>query len=157
MAWDALHAYFIRAAKAHPERTAVEEIDGLCLTYKQLDGLSDRVRDRLRLWGVGPGDRVGLYMRKSIDAVASMYGALKCGAAYVPVDPGAPAARDAFVLSDCAVRAVVVEDGFAEGLRAALATLGKPVPRLLPIGEPGGGSAIAAALDREDREDPAPA
>ena len=32
----------------------------------------------------------GFYLRKSIDAVASLYGVLKAGAAYVPVDPGAP-------------------------------------------------------------------
>ncbi len=44
--------------------------------------------------GVRPGDRVGIYLRKSIDAVAAIYGILKAGAAYVPVDPGAPAGAE---------------------------------------------------------------
>jgi hypothetical protein len=54
---------------------------------------------------VRPGDRVGIYLRKSIDAVAAIYGILKAGAAYVPVDPGAPPARNAYILHNCAVNA----------------------------------------------------
>ncbi len=38
-------------------------------------------------WACGPGDRVGIYVHKSIDAVAAIFGILKAGAAYVPVDP----------------------------------------------------------------------
>ena len=82
-----LHEFFLEAARRHADRPAVEEIDGRFLTYAELNLLSDRVRDRLARWGVGPGDRVGFYVQKSIDAVAAMYGILKCGAAYVPVDP----------------------------------------------------------------------
>ena len=73
--------------------------------------MSDRLRDRLRAMGVRPGDRVGIYLRKSIDAVAAIFGILKAGAAYVPVDPGAPAARGAFILNNCQVNVVVIESG----------------------------------------------
>ena len=38
----------------------------------------------LRQMGVEPGDRVGICMRKSADAVASIFGIMKAGAAYVP-------------------------------------------------------------------------
>src|SRR5437667_225384 len=74
------------------------------ITYRDLASLSERVRDRLRRLGVREGDRVGLYMRKSIDGVAAIFGILRAGAAYVPVDPGAPPARNAFILNDCSVR-----------------------------------------------------
>jgi acyl-CoA synthetase (AMP-forming)/AMP-acid ligase II len=57
-------------------------------------------------------------MRKSIDAVASIFGILKAGAAYVPVDPGAPPARNAYILSDCSVRAIVIENQFVDRLSA---------------------------------------
>ena len=63
--------------------------------------------------GIGSGDRVGLYLHKSIDGVAAILGILQCGAAYVPVDPLAPVSRAAYILADCAVRAVIVERSFA--------------------------------------------
>jgi acyl-CoA synthetase (AMP-forming)/AMP-acid ligase II len=83
--------------------------------------------------GVRPGDRVGIYLRKSIDAVAALYAALEAGAAYVPVDPGAPVGRNAFILSDCAVKAIVIESRFEASLRAELELLGA-VPELLVTG-----------------------
>ena len=64
------------------------------LAYGELDTLSDRTRDRLTAWGVQRGDRVGLYLKKSVDSIAALFGALKAGAAYVPVDPDAETAGD---------------------------------------------------------------
>ena len=66
-----LHDVLSRSAAVHPERVAVREPAGASLTYRQLDELSDRLRDRLVALGVGRGDRVGIHLRKSIDAVAS--------------------------------------------------------------------------------------
>ena len=119
-----LHAFFVRAAREHPGHTAVVEPGAGSVTYGELAALSDRVRDRLRADGVRPGDRVGIYMRKSIDTVAAIYGILKAGAAYVPVDPGAPPARNAYILNNCGVALVVVEQRFADRLRAELRTAG---------------------------------
>jgi acyl-CoA synthetase (AMP-forming)/AMP-acid ligase II len=90
------------------------------ISYGELDALSDRLRDRLTQLGVGRGDRVGIYLRKSIDSVATLLGAIKAGAAYVPVDPGAPAARGAYILDNCAVKVVVVDATLADKLGAAL-------------------------------------
>ena len=86
--------------------------------------MSNRVRDRLHALGVRPGDRVGIYLRKSIDSVAAIYGILKAGAAYVPVDPGAPAERNAYIMDNCAVKAVFVESGPAGDFRIELARQG---------------------------------
>jgi acyl-CoA synthetase (AMP-forming)/AMP-acid ligase II len=52
---------------------------------------------------------VGIYLPKSIDSVASIFGILKAGAAYVPVDPTAPVARNAYIVGNCSVSAVVME------------------------------------------------
>ncbi len=94
-----LHRGLIEAARRFPDRPAVEEPGGRALTYRELDRLSDRMRDRLAAMGVVSGDRVGFYLYKSIDTVATLYGILKTGAAYVPVDPGAPPGRNAYILS----------------------------------------------------------
>jgi acyl-CoA synthetase (AMP-forming)/AMP-acid ligase II len=111
------------SASAWGDRVAVEDQRG-SIRYDELDSLSDRMRDRLAERGCGPGDRVGIYLRKSIDSVAAMFGILKAGAAYVPVDPFGPPARNAYILSDCSVRAVVIESSFVEGLRRHWSTEG---------------------------------
>ncbi len=151
-----LHELFEDAALRVPHRVALEEPAVRAgtdrRTYRELAALSDRVRDRLRHWGVVDGDRVGLYLRKSIDGVASILGTLKAGAAYVPVDPNAPVARNGYILGDCAVKVVVVERRFADAVQGELAAHGSS-PRALVLDDVGGGLGLAAALDREDAAD----
>jgi amino acid adenylation domain-containing protein len=151
-----LHQFLLNTARLCPDRTAVEEPGYGMLTYQELANLSDRLRDRLSALGVGTGDRVGIYMRKSIDAVASIFGILKTGAAYVPVDPGAPAARNAYILHNCAVRVVIMEERFEAKFRDEIAQLG-PTPQLLLLEGTGGGVPLRQALDREEAQGPAPA
>lgn len=139
----------------YPDHTAVEDPDRASVTYAELGRLSDDVRDRLHHLGVRPGDRVGIYLRKSIDAVAAIYGALKAGAAYVPVDPEAPQERCAYVLNNCTVRALICDRALAEALEPELARLGE-LPALLRVQAEEGAVPLAAALEREQRRDPAP-
>ncbi len=150
-----LHQLLDRSAQIHPERTAVEEPGKGTITYQGLAALSDRFRDRLCHLGVQRGDRVGIYLRKSIDSVASIFGILKTGAAYVPVDPGAPAARNGYILSDCSVKVVVVEDSFEKGLRAEIGQRGE-TPHLIVLEGVGGGLSLEKALDQAQENDPAP-
>ena len=124
----ALHDGFIESVQRSPARPAVSEPGGPTLTYRQLDSLSDRVRDLLQARGVVPGDRVGIYLPKSIDSLAALLGVLKAGAAYVPVDPGSPASRAACILADCTVRMVLAERPFVEPLAAELRALGTGNP-----------------------------
>jgi L-proline---[L-prolyl-carrier protein] ligase len=149
-----LHRYFIDSTRRWPNSVAVIEPGHGSISYAELDALSDRVRDRLAALGVRRGDRVGLYMRKSIDAVATIYGVLKAGAAYVPVDPGAPAARGAYIMHNCAVSVVVIESGFEEKFRGEIDRLGGG-PRLIVIDAPHAGASLGAALDRADAASPA--
>ncbi len=150
----ALHHAFCAAAVHHAARTAVVEPERGAVTYAQLDALSGRLRDRLVAMGVAPGDRVGIYLRKSIDAVAAIYGILRAGAAYVPVDPEAPPARNAYIMHNCAVKAVVMEARFEDRFITELFALGEAPPRLL-LEATGGGEPLARALDAADAEGPA--
>ena len=156
MSATGLHAILGQSAGRHPDAVAIEESSlddrgGVrSITYRELDRLSDRARDRLRALGVRGGDRVGLYARKSIDGIAWIFGALKAGAAYVPVDPTAPPPRNAYVMDNCSVAAAMVERRFEERFRAEMQALGR-VPPLLVIDEAGGGAGLRGALEREDR------
>jgi amino acid adenylation domain-containing protein len=143
-------------AARRPEHVAVEDpASGGAISYGQLKDLSDRLRDRLIHLGVKRGDRVGVYLTKSIDAVASIFGILKSGAAYVPVDPHAPVARNAFVFGNCAVQAVVVERAVHDALSTEMAAAGS-VPPTLVLDGAGDGAPLREALDREQANDPAP-
>jgi amino acid adenylation domain-containing protein len=142
-----LHGYFVDAARKWPQNTAVVDPGRGSITYAELALLSDRLRDRLAALGVRRGDRVGIYMRKSIDAVAAIYGILKCGAAYVPVDPGAPAARNAYILQNCQVKAIIIESRFQEKLLTEWGASAER-PAIFSIGE----LALARALDPADAD-----
>ncbi|MDN5753515.1 MAG: amino acid adenylation domain-containing protein, partial [Nitrosospira sp.] len=153
MSHCALHLFFVQAAQRWPQRTAVIEPGAGSITYGELAALSDRVKDRLRHEGVGSGDRVGIYMRKSIDAIAVIYGILKAGGGYVPVDPGAPPARNAFIMHDCAVRLIFTEHRFETGLRNELRQLGS-TPQFFIVERTGGGKELNKALDQAGSQHP---
>jgi amino acid adenylation domain-containing protein len=67
----------------------------------------------------------------------------------VPVDPGAPVTRNAYIFANCAVRVVIVEKRFAEPLRAALAELGA-TPPLLVLEQSDTGCALAPTLAHDN-------
>jgi non-ribosomal peptide synthetase component F len=143
----ALHRYLIDNARRDPRAVAVVEPGVGAIDYGELDRLSDLMRDKLVTLGVVRGDRVGLYLRKSIDALVGIFGALKAGAAYVPVDPGAPATRGAYILGNCAVKVSLVEAAQAQRLRDELDAVGAK-PELIVVERVGqAGAGIAAALE----------
>jgi amino acid adenylation domain-containing protein len=149
-----LHQFLDHSARISPHHPAVEEDEGGTITYEDLLLLSNRLRDRLHHIGVRPGDRVGIYIPKSVDAVASIFGILKMGATYVPVDPTAPVARNAYILNDCSVKAVIIEKGFAEKLRAELGESGEKLA-FVPLEGSGGGQSLSQTLDDLHESDPA--
>jgi amino acid adenylation domain-containing protein len=76
----------------------------------------ERVADALAAAGVGPGERVGVCAPKSIASVTGILATLRAGAAYVPADVTAPAARNAFIFGDCAVHSVLADPETAQTL-----------------------------------------
>jgi amino acid adenylation domain-containing protein len=101
-----------------PGRLAVAGPDGQ-LTYGELDREADAVAHALVGWGVRPGDRVALWWPKSARAVTIMQAALRCLAAYVPIDPLAPVERAARLIRDCNARVTVTTAQHADRLRLA--------------------------------------
>src|SRR5207248_4281441 len=95
-------------------------------------------------------------MRKSADGIASLFGIMKAGAAYVPVDPTAPASRNAFIFHNCAVKVLIVEARLAKGLREQFSQLGY-TPQLIVIDGVGSGLPLTQALEQLDTIQPAPA
>ena len=142
------------SANKWPNNIAVVAPSGAQMTYSELDKLSDRVRDHLVASGVSSGDRVGLFMRKSIDTIAVIFGVLKAGAAYVPVDVSAPTTRGAYILNNCAVSAYFVESSAHGSMSEDLSALGFS-PDTYVIDDPDDGSSLNACLDKMGAVNPA--
>ncbi|HEU0298103.1 MAG TPA: amino acid adenylation domain-containing protein, partial [Longimicrobium sp.] len=115
---SSIHALFAAQAARTPDAAAVE-FGAARLSYAELDARASALAARLRAAGIGPGGRVGVRMERSAELVVAMLGALKAGAAYVPLDPAYPAERLAFMRDDAGVGALVVRRGEADESRAA--------------------------------------
>jgi amino acid adenylation domain-containing protein len=155
MATRALHQLLDISASRFPDRVAVEEAESGSICYDELARLSDRLRDHLRELGVGAGDRVGICMRKSADAIASLFGIMKAGATYIPADPTAPASRNAFIFRDCGVKVLIIEVRLAAALRSEFSQRGF-APEIIVLEGTGAGVPLTEALDRLDAVSPAP-
>ena len=107
-----------RAAARRPDHPAVEDEHGRTLTYADLGRAADRLATRLGRWGVGRGDRVGLFLPKGIEAVAAIHGVLRVGRGVRAGRPDrARRSRGAGIFADGGVKAVVVAAGLAAALR----------------------------------------
>ncbi|MCK0103943.1 amino acid adenylation domain-containing protein [Pseudohalocynthiibacter sp. F2068] len=117
----------IRSANLTPDTIAVSDATGNRFSFAELDTLANDVAFNLSAFGVKPGDRVGLCARKSIDTVGAIFGILRAGAVYVPVDPTAPIARSSSIFTDCEVQVVLADTDKATPLATEMAELGFPV------------------------------
>jgi non-ribosomal peptide synthetase component F len=95
----------LRAA-GQGDRLAVDAGD-LTLTFDQLDARANRLARRLLAAGARPGDRIGLLFDEGVHAYAGMLAVLKVHAAYVPLGPGFPSDRLAWIVQDAEVGLVL--------------------------------------------------
>src|SRR5207302_640191 len=102
------------------------------LTYRELDEASNRLARQLDELGVCPGDRVALYLDKSLESVIAVYGIMKAGAAYVPFDPDAPVTRLAYIAGNCTTACVVTGVEKREQWEALLGS-GAPVSTFIVL------------------------
>ncbi|MGK5641713.1 amino acid adenylation domain-containing protein, partial [Streptomyces sp. URMC 126] len=113
-----LHAVFERQAAAWPDETAVVYRDTR-LTYRELDERANRLAHHLRsVVPLRPDDLVGLVLDKSELMIVAIVAVWKAGAAYVPIDPGYPDDRIAYMLEDTGARLVVANEAHGDRLRA---------------------------------------
>jgi len=89
-----------------PERVAV--VDGKAEhTYGDLDHQSLSLATALQEAGVEKGDRVGVYLEKSWEAIVAMLAASRAGAAYVNINPLFKPPQVAYLAQDCDIRVMI--------------------------------------------------
>ena len=84
------------------------------LTYRELDEASNRLAHLLVDHGVGAGGCVALLSSRSAEAIVAILAVLKTGAAYLPIDPGLPAARLQFMVADASPVAALTTGGLTD-------------------------------------------
>ncbi|QHC47039.1 amino acid adenylation domain-containing protein [Serratia marcescens] len=94
-----VHELFEQQARQTPQAIALIQ-DAQRLSYAQLNARANRLAHRLIGRGVQPGDRVAVRLARSIELVCAQLAVIKAGAAYVPIDPQLPAARQAWIADD---------------------------------------------------------
>ena len=105
-----IHQRLERSALDHPASVAVATVDR-SVTYERLDQHAGQIASTLMTSGVTLGDRVGVLMDKSPAAVAALYGVMKAGGVYVPIDPAMPVPRIVMIAEDCGLQVIVTEAG----------------------------------------------
>ena len=100
-------------AERSPEKEAVR-FSGKGLSYAELESRTNSLARTLIDQGVARGDRVGIFMYKNLELAVALYGIMKAGAAYVPLDPFAPVARLAYVIQDCGIRHLITKEAKAD-------------------------------------------
>lgn len=102
------HTMFERQAAQRPGEAAVVWPSG-SLSYRALDRAANRVARLLRAHGARPDHPVPVVLAKGHRQVVAVYAAFKAGAAYAPIDAGAPAARIGYLLDQLDSTVVLTE------------------------------------------------
>ena len=137
-------ARLLRVAREHPEASAVVA-GGTRLTYADLVERAASLARHLTRLGVGPETRVGVFLDRDALLPGALAAVHLAGGAYVPVDPGYPADRTGFILTDCAAPVVLT----TAALRGRLPDLPDAVVVAVEELPPDGGP-VPATVDLDD-------
>lgn len=111
------------AEKSPDIHAVVDPTSAESLSYRDLNLHANAVAEHLDQLGLGPEDRIGIYLERSIDFIVAVIGVLKAGCCFVPLDPEYPAKRLEWMAHDAGLRVVMThpgkdDDGFAAHIRS---------------------------------------
>ncbi|MBO5150935.1 MAG: amino acid adenylation domain-containing protein [Methanobrevibacter sp.] len=106
---ERLNKIFENQVELHPDRVILYASDGE-FTYSQLNEKANRIAHSLIKKGVCPEDRIMFILNRNSNVMASVFGILKSGAAFIPVDSEYPTERIEHVLTDSESKFIIVDD-----------------------------------------------
>lgn len=128
-----LHQTLENAARDHGNKVALK-CGATSFTYADIDAQANRLAQFLRTRGVKRGDRVATFVDNGIEAVVSIYAALKCGAVFMPINPLTKKDKLTYMLNDARASALIAHDILASEFIESLQTNGT-VQTCVVVGE----------------------
>ncbi|MES2332684.1 MAG: non-ribosomal peptide synthetase [Bacteroidota bacterium] len=87
--------------------------NGTSITYEQLNEASNQLAALILSNGIQTGDSVGLLVDRSQNMLIALLAILKCGAAYIPLDPEYPKQRIIYMLENSGAKLVLTEKKYS--------------------------------------------
>ncbi|MDX1726190.1 MAG: condensation domain-containing protein, partial [Pseudomonas sp.] len=112
-----LPALIAAQARLRPDAIALVH-GGERLSYAELEAQASRLAHLLIERGVGPEARVGLSLERGNAMIVGLLAILKAGGAFVPLDPGYPRERLAYMVEDSGLQWLVTSSDLAGRLPA---------------------------------------
>ncbi len=104
--------WYARETPAHPALL----FQGESLAYADLDRLANQLANALISNGIEQQQKVGIYIHKGLELGVAIYGILKAGCVFVPLDPFMPEERLQIIMDDCDIRHLITSDVLAAKL-----------------------------------------
>lgn len=115
---DNLRATAERTPTRPASRCGAAEVD-----YQTLDVISNQIARMLHQCGAKKGDRVGILLDRSLEVAFAVYGTLKAGVVYVPIDPLSPAARIQHIVENCGITHLITAPNKARFIKDSIQSL----------------------------------
>jgi amino acid adenylation domain-containing protein len=136
-----LHGLFEQQVQRSPDSTALVYAahgDSHAVTYRELNRRAGRLAGGLKQTGVQPDDIIAVKMERSIEMMIAIFGILKAGGAFLPIDPDSPGERIDFIIKDSRARILLDKEYVTFSHH--------PVPRMIPLPVGRGGSSLAYVI-----------
>lgn len=92
---------------------------GKSLSYRELNEKSNQLASALISRGAKPQDRVAIYTHKCLEIGIAIYGVLKAGCVFVPIDPLINKDRLSLIIKDCGIKRAICSDELVASLQSA--------------------------------------
>ncbi len=101
-----LSRFLEHSAAVYPDKTALITSSGR-YSYREIEEMANMVANALIGEGLERGDRIALFMENSLEAVVCIFGILKAGCIFLPVNPTIKAEKLAYILNNCQASAIM--------------------------------------------------
>lgn len=135
------------AAEKRPDSPSFRDGEST-LSYAQLEQQSNQLANLLLEYGLRPGDRVAVFLPRCTLTAVAVYGILKAGGVFVPVDPTFSVAAVNNVLQSCTARFLLTQSSKVRTVRALVSSSEHPIEVLIGMSaeQLGDVPALAAAV-----------